>query len=69
MEPSLNLHLIWDDTETDDIDDYIMEEACVGTDYNIRSKGAPKTNYSPSTLKMDAKTIPTAATSTKRSLK
>ena len=35
VEPSSNLHLIWDDTELDDIDDDIMEEACVGNDYNI----------------------------------
>ena len=32
---SSNLHLILDDTELDDIDDDIMEEACVGNDYNI----------------------------------
>ena len=51
-EPSLNLHVIWDDTELDDIDDDIMEEACVGNDYNFQSKGTPKTNYSSSTLKM-----------------
>ena len=35
VEPSSNLHLIWDDIELDDIDDDIMEEACVGNDYNI----------------------------------
>lgn len=29
VEPSLNIHLIWDDTEMDDIDDDIMEEECV----------------------------------------
>ena len=50
-EPSSNLHLIWDDTELDDIDDDIMEEACVGNDYNILSKDAPKINDFPSTLK------------------
>ena len=43
-EPPSNLHLIWDDTKLDDIDDDIMEEACVGNDYNIRSKDAPKIN-------------------------
>ena len=31
-EPPSNLHLIWDDTELDDIDDDIMEEACVGNE-------------------------------------
>ena len=34
-EPSTNLHLIWDNTILDDIDDDIMEEACVGNSYNI----------------------------------
>jgi hypothetical protein len=34
-EPPLNLHLIWDDTELDDVDDDIMEEACMGNNYNI----------------------------------
>jgi hypothetical protein len=29
-ETPSNLHLIWDDTELDDIDDDIMEEACLG---------------------------------------
>ena len=29
-----------------------MEEACVGNDYNIHSKGAPKTNDFPSTSKI-----------------
>ena len=35
VEPSPNLHLIWDDTELGDIDDDIMEEACVENAYNI----------------------------------
>jgi hypothetical protein len=52
VEPSSNLHLIWDGTELDDIDDDIMEEACVGNDYNFQSKGAPKINDFPSTSKM-----------------
>ena len=47
-----NLHLIWDDTELDDIDDAIMEEACVRNDYNIQSKDAPKINDFPSTSKL-----------------
>ena len=50
-EPSSNLNLIWDDTELDDIEDDIMEEACVGNEYNLRSKGAHKINDFPSTLK------------------
>jgi hypothetical protein len=43
------MHLIWDDTKLDDIDDDIMEEACVGNGYNLRSKGATKINDFPST--------------------
>ena len=30
------MHLIWDDTKLDDIDDDIMEEACVGNGYNLQ---------------------------------
>ena len=52
-EPSSNLHLFWDDTELDDIDDDIMEESCVGNDYNIRSRDTPKINDSPSTSKLE----------------
>jgi hypothetical protein len=53
-EPSSNLHLIWDDTELDDIDDDIMEEACVGNDYNIWSKDAPKIIDFPSTSRSES---------------
>ena len=59
-----NLILFWDDIEMDDIDDDVMEEACVGNDYNLQSKGAPTSNNSPSTLKMDTKKTPTATNST-----
>jgi hypothetical protein len=51
VEPSSNLHLIWDDTKIDDIDDDIMDEACVGNDYNIWSRDTPKINDFPSTSK------------------
>ena len=51
---SSNLHLIWDDTELDDIDDDIMEEACVGNDYNMRSRDAPQINDSPSTSNLES---------------
>ena len=51
VEPSLNLHLILDDTELDDINDDIMEEACVANDHNIQSKDEPKINDFPSTSK------------------
>ena len=42
-KPSSNLHLILDDN------DDVMEEACVGNDYNLWSKGVPKSNDYPST--------------------
>jgi hypothetical protein len=48
----LNVHFIWHDMELDDIDDYIMEETCVGNDYNLQSKGAPKIDDFLSTSKM-----------------
>ena len=67
-EPTLILHLIWDDNEMDDIDDDIMEESCVGNDYNLQRKGAPKTNHSPSTSKMNVKKTPTVAIFVERSL-
>jgi hypothetical protein len=54
VEPSSNLHLILDDTELDDIDDDIMEESCVGNDYHIQSKDAPKINDFPSTSKSES---------------
>ena len=53
-EPPSNLHLIWDDTKLDDIDDDIMEEACVGNDYNIQSVDAPQINDFPSTLNSES---------------
>lgn len=47
-EPPSHLNLLWDEEEfRDDEDDYIMEEGCIGNDYNLRSKGAPKTNETP----------------------
>jgi hypothetical protein len=52
VEPSSNINLILDDSELDDIDDEIMEKACVGSNYNLQSKGAPKINDFLSTLKM-----------------
>ena len=49
---SSNLHLIWDDIELDDINDDIMEEACVGNDYNLWSRDSPQINDFPSTSKL-----------------
>ena len=55
-EPPSHLNLIWDEEEFgDDEDDDIMEEACIGNDYNLRSKEDPKTNDSPSTSKTNNK--------------
>jgi hypothetical protein len=48
---SSNMNLFWDDTKLDDIDDDIMEEACLWNGYNIRSKGAPTINDFSSTSK------------------
>ena len=48
--------MIWDEEEIgDDDDDDIMEEACLGNDYNFHSKGAPKSNDSPSTTNTNTK--------------
>ena len=49
----------------DNGDDDLLEEACVGNDYNLWSKGAPKYDDSPSTAKMVMRKTPDAATSTK----
>ena len=65
-KPSLNLHLIWDDIEMDDIDEIVMEEACVGNDYNLWSKVAFKSDYSPSSSKMGVKKTSATTTSTKK---
>ena len=44
-----------------------MEEACLGNDYNICSKGAPKTNDSPSTSRTNNNNSTSKHTSTNRS--
>ena len=65
QEPPSHLNLIWDEEEfVDDEDDDIMEEACIGNDYNIRSKGAPKTNDTPSTSKTNNKNYSSKQAST-----
>ena len=49
-ETPSHLNLIWDEEEFGYVDDDdIMEEACIGNDYNLRSKGALKMNDTPST--------------------
>jgi hypothetical protein len=54
-EPSSHLNLIWIEIEMDNEDDDVMEEACVGNDYNLRSKGVPTYNNPPSILNMTTK--------------
>ena len=46
------------------MDDDVMDEACVGNDYNIQSKGSPTCNNTPSTLNMDTKKTTTIKTLT-----
>ena len=43
-EPTSHLNLIWDEREVHNIDDNVLEEACVGNNYNLQSKGEPKYN-------------------------
>ena len=45
-----------------------MEEACIGNDYNLRSKGAPKTNDTPSTSKTNNTIYSSKQASTDKSL-
>ena len=69
-EPPSHLNLIWDAKEFgDDEDDDIMEEACIGNDYNLRIKGAPKTNDSPSTSKTNNESYTSKQASTDKSPK
>ena len=63
-EPPSHLNLIWDETEVDNGDDDILEESCVGNDYNLRSKGMPKCADPSSTSKTTTKKTPTTMTST-----
>ena len=61
--PQSHLKLIWDEGEADNEDDDVMEEACVENDYNLQSKGAPKSSDSTPTLKIAAKKEPSTTTS------
>ena len=67
-EPPSHLNLIWDEEDFgDEDDDDIMEEACIGNDYNRRSKGALKTNDTPSTSKINNKSSSSKQASTDKS--
>ena len=65
-EPPSRLNLIWDEIEVDKEDDDVMEEACVGNNYILRSKGVPTSNNSPSTLKTATKKTLATTTSTSK---
>lgn len=65
-EPPSHLNLIWDEVEIGDDDDDIMEESCVGHDYNLHSKGTPKSNDSPSPAKTVEKKTPITLDSTSK---
>ena len=52
----------------DDEDDDIIEEACIGNYYNLRSKGAPKMNDTPYTYKTNNKSSSSKQASTDKSL-
>ena len=68
-EPPSHLNLIWGEEEfVDDEDDDIMEEACIGNDYNLQSKGSPQMNDSPSTSKTNNKSPTSKQASTHKSL-
>ena len=58
-EPPSHLNVLWDEDDfRDDEEDDIMEEACIGNDYNLWSKGALKKDNKPSTLKANKKNAP-----------
>ena len=59
--------MISDEVEiSDDDDDHIMEEAYIGHGYNLCSKGAPKSNDSPFTIKTNTKKNTTTIASTSK---
>ena len=57
-----------EDEFEDDCDDDIMEEACIGNDYNLQSKGDIKINDTPSTSKINNKNSSSKQASTDKSL-
>ena len=64
------MNLIWDEEEIGDgDDDDIMEEACLGNDYNLHSKGATRSNETPFNLKTNTKKYTSKQTSTDKSPK
>ena len=68
-EPPSHLNVLWDEDDFGDEDeDDIMEEACIGNDYNLRSKGALKKDDKPSTSKANKKNAPSKQPSTDKAL-
>ena len=61
------MNLIWDEEEIGEDDDHdIIEKACIGNDYNLCSKGAPKLNDSPSTMNTNTKKNATENSTSKK---
>jgi hypothetical protein len=68
-EPPSHLNVLWDEDDFGDEDeDDIMEEACIGNDYNLQIKGDLKKNDTPSTLKTNNKNTPSKQPSTDKAL-
>jgi hypothetical protein len=64
-EPPSHLNVLWDEDDFGDEDeDDIMEEACIGNDYNLRSKGDLKKDDTPSTSKTNKMNAPSKQPST-----
>ena len=68
-EPSSQLNVLWDEEDfRDEHDAEIMEEACIGNDYNLMSKGSLKINDTPSTLKTNNKNVSSKQRSIEKTL-
>ena len=64
-EPPSHLNVLWDEEDfRDEDDDDIMEEACIGNDYNIWSKGSLNMNDTTSMSKKNNKNVPSKQPST-----
>ena len=64
-EPPSHLNILRDEDDFRyEDDDDLMEEACIGNDYNLQSKGALNKNDTPSTLKTNNKNVASKQPST-----
>ena len=69
-EPPSHLNVLWDENDFgDDEEDAIMEEACIGNDYNFRSKGDLRKDDTPSTSKTNNKNATSKQPSTDKTPK